>query len=350
MDKTKVGVLGATGAVGQFFVKMLSDHPMFELTSLAASERSAGMKYLDAVGWALGGDPPEVAREMRISKVEFEEVSRDGIELVFSALPADEARNVEAEFARRGIPVFSNTKTFRLEPDVPLLIPEVNPEQLALIEIQRKRGWKSFIVTSPNCTTTILALALKPLHDLAGIKRMRAVSMNAISGAGLRGLGATEIYDNLIPFISGEEEKLERETKKIFGEVERGSVAPLEIDIFAACTRVPVLHGHTIAVFVEVEKEVNDEEVFEALSSFRGIPQEKGLPTAPEKPVVVRSEVNRPQPRLDRDEGGGMSTVVGRLSCRGKEVRMVVLGHNLVRGAAGNTILNAELAIAEGVL
>lgn len=354
MDKLRAALLGATGMVGQRFVKLLSDHPKIKLTVLAASSRSAGKRYGDAVHWCIEGDVPEEVAEMKVIKAGLEEVKReDNVDLVFSALPSEVARNVEPEFARAGIPVISDASAFRMEEDVPILIGEVNPDHLKLVEKQAKRGWRSFIVTSPNCTSNALILALKPLMDEFGIRSVIVSTMQALSGAGWTGVPSMAITDNVIPYIENEEEKVEREALKILGEFDGSKITPADLKISASCHRVNVLEGHLETVFVDLRSSADLREVIEAMRRFKGRPQELKLPTAPESPIIVRDEPDRPQPRLDRYAGGGMAVVVGRVRrdpVLENGVKFLVLGHNTIRGAAGNAVLNAELAIAEGYI
>ena len=354
MDKLRAALLGATGMVGQRFVKLLTGHRMFELTVLAASPRSAGKRYREAAHWCVEGDIPEEVADLRVVRVGLEEVrGEDDVDVVFSAIPSELAREVEPEFARAGIPVISDASAFRMEEDVPILIGEVNPDHLKLVKLQARRGWRSFIVTSPNCTTNELMIALKPLMDRFGIRRVIVSTMQALSGAGWTGVPSMAIADNVIPYIRNEEEKVEREALKILGRFDGSRIVPAELEISASCHRVNVLEGHLEAVFVELSKGADVEEVKEAMRKFRGRPQELGLPTAPENPIIVREEVDRPQPRLDRYAGGGMSIVVGRVrkdKALENGVKFLVLGHNTIRGAAGNAILNAELAVSEGYI
>ncbi len=334
--------------VGQRFVQLLAHHPWFEIAALAASERSVGMSYREACHWVVSGDMPAVVKEMVVQECEPDLACR----LVFSALPAEVAGPVEEEFAAAGYAVSSNARNHRLDPDVPLLVPEVNPDHLALVEIQqRRRGWKGFIVTNPNCSTAQLALALKPLWDRFGITALGVVTMQALSGAGYPGVPSLDILDNVIPYISGEEGKLEREPLKLLGRLEGEAVREAEMTISAQCHRVATREGHLEAVSVKLGQEASVEEVVESLRGFRGPLQDLGLPSAPERPIVVREENDRPQPRLDRDEGRGMSVVVGRVrECPVLDYKFVLLGHNTIRGAAGAAILNAELLMAQGYL
>ena len=341
-----VGVLGATGMVGQRFIELLGDHPDFEITALTASRRSAGKKYEDAVTWYMESKIPEVARDITVVDTDPAEVK--DVDIVFSALPADIAVNVEPKFAEAGMKVASNAAAMRMEPDVPLVIPEVNPEHLELIEVQRKnRGWDDgFIVTNPNCSTIALTLTLKPLYDEFDIERVYVSTMQAVSGAGYNGVPSMAIVDNLVPFIGGEEEKMESETLELLGDLDDGKLNPAPFGISTSCHRVAVVDGHTEAVFIEMADDFSIEEVEESFREFRGLPQKLDLFSAPATPVIVREEDNRPQPRMDRNAQRGMAVSVGRI--RKDEVfrnslKYVLVGHNTIRGAAGASILNAEL-------
>lgn len=338
MDKLRAYVIGATGLVGQRYVQLLAEHPWFELVGVAASERSAGKRYGD-INWVLETPLPEKAAELKIDKLDVDSVPK--VDVVFSALPSEVAAKVEPELARRGYLVVSNSSNMRLEPDIPLVIPEVNPRDLELLREQRKRGWSGGIIKKPNCSTTILDLPLKPILDEFGIVRLHVVTMQAVSGAGFSGVASMAILDNLIPYIRGEEEKIVNETKKIFRR---------DLEIYATTTRVPVVDGHTEVVYVDTERDFDIEGVLELMAKFRGLPQELGLPTAPEAPIIVTKNPDRPQPRLDRMAGNGMSVVVGRARKLGaRKLAFVVLGHNTIRGAAGNAILATELLIKLGL-
>jgi aspartate-semialdehyde dehydrogenase len=340
----KVGILGATGMVGQKFVQLLSNHPWFEITTLMASEKRIGKRYGEEVDWIVSSDVPKEVRDLEMVPMDPKYADAD---IVFSALPSDVARQVEPKFAKEGFVVASNASAFRMEEDVPLVIPEVNPDHLKLIDVQRKRrGWDGFIVTNPNCTAIMLTISLKPLMDF-GLRSVRVATMQALSGAGYPGVPSLAIVDNIIPFIKGEEEKVESEPLKILGRLENGRVIPAEIDISASCHRVPVIDGHLEAVWVKLDRNVDVEDVITAFESLKPL----DLPTSPDKVIVVRNEIDRPQPRLDRDTGKGMSVVVGRLKkVKENELRYLVLGHNTVRGAAGASILNAELMVKEGYI
>jgi len=345
-SKIPVVVLGATGAVGQRFVQLLSSHPWFEITALAASERSAGRRYAAACNWVIPGDPPPQVGEMVVQPLEPGLPAR----IVFSALPAAVARQVEPLFAQAGYGVCSNASAFRQEPGVPLLIPEINAGHVALIPAQQaEHGWQGFIVTSPNCTTTGIAISLKPLDERFGLRRVFATSMQAISGAGYPGVASLDILNNVVPYIGGEEEKIESETRLLLGHVVDGRRVPADIVISAQANRVPVLDGHTVCLSLGFERVPPVEEALAALADFRGPEVVRGLPSAPERPIIVRREPNRPQPRRDRNAGSGMAVTVGRVrECPLLDLRMVSVSHNTLRGAASGSILNAELLVAEG--
>lgn len=342
MAKIKAGVLGATGAVGQRFIEGLKDHPWFELSSLAASERSAGKRYSEAARWRLESEMPADIGEMTVVNVDPAEVEAD---VVFSALPADEARRVEPEFAAAGFAVASNASAYRMVEDVPLLIPECNAEHIDLIRVQReRRGWDGYLTTNPNCTTVMFTLPLKPLMRF-GIESVQVASMQAVSGAGYEGVPSMAILGNIIPYIAGEEEKVETEPQKILGTFDGERVVNAEFTVSASCHRVPVMDGHTEAVWVKMRDDPTPEEVKKAMEQFD--PGLGDLPTSPERALIIKEEVDRPQPRLDRNRGRGMAVSVGRIR---SGIRFVCMGHNTVRGAAGASILNAELLVKKGLL
>lgn len=347
--KIRVGILGATGMVGQRFVQLLESHPHFEVAALAASARSEGKTYAEACAWRLPSEMPARARDL---KVVAPEPPLD-CELVFSSLPGEMARETEGAFVRAGYAVISNSSAYRMDEDVPLLIPEVNHEHLALLEKQgtRKGAGRGFIVTNPNCSTIMLALALAPLHARFHVEAVAATTLQALSGAGYPGVASLDVLDNVLPYIASEEEKIESETVKILGQLKAGRIEAAPIEVSAQCHRVNVSDGHLAAVRVKLKETAALEEVREALASYTSLPQELGLHSAPERPVIVRDEPDRPQPRLDRDAGGGMSVTVGRiLPDRVLDYRFVALSHNTIRGAAGAAILNAELLLATGRL
>jgi aspartate-semialdehyde dehydrogenase len=348
-NRLRVGILGATGMVGQRFVQLLANHPDFVVTELAASDRSQGRPYGEACTWRLVGDMPEFVKSM-VVKAPMPPLDCD---VVLSSLPSDVARASEESFARAGYPVISNASSFRMDADVPLLIPEINADHLDVLpRQQKKRGFgNGYIVTNPNCSTIIMALALAPLHERFGIEAVVATTLQAISGAGYPGVPSLDVVDNVLPFIDGEEGKMECETRKILGRFAGNIFEDAPFAVSAQCHRVNVADGHTVAVRVKLAKRASIEEVREALKGYRSIPQELRLHTAPERPIIVRDEADRPQPRMDRDAGGGMSVTVGRLfPDRVLDYRFVVLGHNTIRGAAGAAILNAELLQARGLL
>lgn len=339
----RVGILGATGMVGQRFLQLLDGHPQFTVTALAASDRSEGKPYLEACAWRLPGDAPRAARTLVVQAPE----PPLPCDLVFSSLPGDVAGSVETRFAEAGYPVISNSSSHRMDERVPLLIPEVNPEHLALLD-GRRHG---FIATNPNCSTVMLALALAPLAARFGVEAVVATTLQALSGAGYPGVASLDITDNVLPFIPSEEEKIERETRKILGRLTNGSVAPAGFAVSAQCHRVNVTDGHLAAVRVKLARPADPGELRDAFASFSALPQDLRLPSAPDRPILVRDEPDRPQPRLDRDAGRGMSVTVGRIA-RDPVLghRFVVLSHNTIRGAAGAAILNAELLLAKGYL
>jgi len=346
--RRRVAVLGATGAVGQAFIRLLSRHPWFELAELAASERSAGKRYGDAARW-LGGELPAEIASMPVLPCDPSAVTS---ELVFSALDSSVAGEAETAFARAGHTVVSNAKNHRMDADVPLVIAEVNPEHMALLDVQRaQRGWPGAIVTNGNCSTIALVSAVAPLHRAFGIKRMVVVTMQALSGAGYPGVPSLDALGNVIPFIRDEEEKIEEETGKFLGTLDGSAIRRAHTVVAAQTNRVPVENGHTVCVSMELEQRATPDQAREALRSWRGADLARGLPTSPERPVILRDEPDRPQPRRDVDAGHGMSTVVGRV--RQDPVlglRMVAMAHNVVRGAAGAAVQNAELLVATGRL
>ncbi|MEA1865003.1 MAG: aspartate-semialdehyde dehydrogenase [Euryarchaeota archaeon] len=341
METVNVGVLGATGAVGQRFIEALADHPYFELTALAASERSAGKPYARAANWRLASALPDDIGKETVISMKPEEVEAD---IVFSALPADVAQTVEPAFARAGVTVASNASAFRQEPDVPLIIPEVNSDHLELLDIQReKRNWDGAIVTNPNCSVIMLAVSLKPLVQF-GIEDVKVATMQAVSGAGYDGVSSMAILDNVVPYIGGEEEKVENEAQKLLGTFDGSSIVNAPFDVSASCHRVPVLDGHTEAVWIQLADDPTPAEVRDAFLNFD---PRLDLPTEPEHVIIVHDEPDRPQPRLDRDRGGGMSVSVGRIR---EGIRYIAMGHNTVRGAAGASVLNAEFMLSQGLL
>nr|WP_290665677.1 aspartate-semialdehyde dehydrogenase [Ardenticatena sp.] len=347
MAKIPVAVLGATGLVGQRLVRRLVDHPWFEIVALTGSERSQGKRYADVVRWRLPGDPPAAVAEMVVQPSDPAHVPA---RLVFSALPSSIAAEIEAAFARAGALVSSNARNYRMDSDVPLVLPEVNPDHLALLHVQRKRrDWTGGIVTNANCVAIPLTLALKPLHDAFGVERVFVVTMQAISGAGYPGVASLDIVDNVIPFISGEEPKIESEPLKMLGTLHDDAVTQAPIAISAQANRVATRDGHMLCVSVGLKRQATPAEVADVLRAYRGMPQELALPSAASAPIVVRDEDDRPQPVRDRDAAGGMAITVGRIrECPLFDVKFVVLGHNTERGAAAAALLNGELLKAEG--
>jgi aspartate-semialdehyde dehydrogenase len=338
--RIEVGVLGATGMVGQHFIKFLQNHPWFELTWLGASDRSAGKLYRDAADWRLGGETPANVATRRVE----ESKPGNAPQLVFSAMDASVATEIERAFAEAGHTVVSNSRNHRMEPDVPLLVPEVNPEHLAVLPTQQRlRGWKGAIVTNPNCSTIVLTMALAPLRQF-GIQKVLATTMQALSGAGYPGVSSIDSTANVVPYIGGEEEKMQMETQKILGGLRAGQFEPLAAQVSAACNRVPVLDGHLVAISVELASKPSIDEIRHALESFRGLPQERELPSAPKQPVHYMPHQDRPQPRRDAERENGMAVFTGRLrECPVLGYKFVALGHNTIRGAAGAAVLNAEL-------
>jgi aspartate-semialdehyde dehydrogenase len=348
MKKLEVGILGATGAVGQRFVSLLEHHPWFEVAWLGASERSAGKKYGEACNWRLRDPMPRAAREMPVHECK----PGRSPHLIFSSLDSKIAGEVEKEFAHAGHVVVSNSSNHRMDADVPLLVPEVNPDHLALVRAQRKeRGWKGMIVTNPNCTTVGLVLSLAPLERAFGLEKVMMTSMQAVSGAGYPGLPTLDIFGNVIPYIGGEEEKVERETRKLLGKLADGKVQMGEFVVSAHCNRVLVEDGHTDSVSVSLKSNAALEDLIDAWTKFRARPQELHLPSAPKHPLVVREERDRPQVKFDLMAENGMAAVIGRARpCPVLQFKYTVLSHNTIRGAAGAALLNAELMKAEGYL
>jgi aspartate-semialdehyde dehydrogenase len=345
--RIEVGVLGATGMVGQQFINQLAGHPWFDLKWLAASERSSGKRYADAAPWRLDTPIPEGIGDRAVEPA----TPGVGPRLVFSALDAGVAGELERAFADAGHLVVSNARNHRMDPTVPLLVPEVNAEHLVLLRAQAKlRGGQGAIVTNPNCSTVVLTMALAPLRPF-GLRSCLVSTMQAVSGAGYPGVASLDILGNVIPFIPGEEEKIESETRKILGSVAGDAVEMHPVAVSAHTNRVPVVDGHTETVAVALEKKTSVAELRAAFDGFTGAPQRLRLPTAPERPILYMDEPNRPQPRFDAGRGRGMTVSVGRLRpCPVLGWKFVALGHNTVRGAAGAAVLNAELMQAEGLL
>ncbi len=342
--KKKVAVLGATGMMGQTFVRLLSHHPWFQISAISASDKNVGKSYPFRGKFGEGSD---ALGDLQL--VEPKPKAVGDSDIIFSALPTEAAGPIEEEFARAGFPVFSNASWHRMDPDVPLLNPEVNGDHCSLVEEQRhRRKWDGFIITNPNCTTAILTLSLKPLMDQFGLDTVIVSSMQAISGAGYPGVASFDILQNVIPFIANEEEKVEREANKILGSSDK----PAKITVSASCHRVPTVHGHLEAVFAKTSSPASPGEASKAMSEFKSTPQKLKLPMAPASPIIVRDEEDRPQPRLDVEEGDGMTVTVGRVRQDSalQGLKYVVLGHNLIRGGAGCSILNAELALSRKMI
>jgi len=348
MKKLEVGILGATGMVGQRLASMLEHHPWFELKWLGASDRSAGRRYSEACNWRLRDAMPAGVRETIVNDC----VPGNAPQLLFASLDGKVAGEVEGAFARAGHVVVSNSSHYRMVQDVPLVIPEVNPGHLALVRTQRKnQGWSGMIVTNPNCTTIGLVMSLAPLASSFGLEKVIMTSMQAVSGAGYPGVPTLDIMGNVVPYIGGEEEKVERETQKLLGTLTDGRVEPGDFAVSAHCNRVMVEDGHTETVSVALRNRATLDDLIAAWRDFRPAPEIASLPSAPGRPVVVREEADRPQPRFDLNAEHGMAAVVGRLRpCPVLDYKYVVLSHNTIRGAAGAALLNAELMKAEGYL
>jgi aspartate-semialdehyde dehydrogenase len=347
--KFRVGILGATGVVGQRFIQLLDGHPQFAVTALAASGRSQGKTYEEACTWRLPGEMPEWVRHVDVGAP----APPLDCDFVFSSLPGEIAAQAEEDFARSGYPVITNSSSHRMSADVPLMIPEVNPEHVALIDVQRKkRGFdRGFIVTNPNCSAIAIVLALAPLHAQFGITACVVTTMQALSGAGYPGVPSLDATDNVIPCIGGEDEKVEAETVKLLGTFQKDTIANAAIQVSAQCNRVNVTDGHMASIRVKLARTASLTDIREAWASFTALPQQLQLHSAPRRPVIVRDERDRPQPRLDRDAGHGMTVTVGRIMPDSVfDYRFVALGHNTIRGAAGAAILNAELLAAKGYL
>jgi len=351
--KKKVAIIGVTGAVGQEFVLSLEDHPWFEVTQIAASERSAGKNYVDAIRdpdseiikWEVGGEIPEYIKGMTVKKID--EINVAELDLIFSAVESNAARDIETKFAK-DIPVISTSSAYRYEDDVPILIPGINDEQAELLEVQKKnRDWKGWVAPLPNCTTTGLAITMKPLYEKYGAKKVMMTSMQAISGGGRSpGVSAMDVTDNIIPYIPKEENKVRIETKKILGKLKDGKIEPADIRVSCTCTRVPVIDGHTESVFVETEKEVDPKNAKETYEQYNKEISVVGLPSAPKDYYAVHEDPTRPQPRIERQVGGGMTTTIGRLE---KEelfdhgLKYMLFSHNKKMGSAKGAVLLAEM-------
>ena len=345
-ERIPVTILGATGAVGQRFVQLLAEHPWFEIAGLVASERSAGQSYADACRWVLDAPMPAGVRDLRVLPIDAKLPGR----LIFSALPGDLAGPIEEQLADAGYAVCSNASAHRMDADVPLVVPEVNPDHVELIAAQRRRRrCEGFIATNPNCSATILVMALAPLFREFGLRRLHVVTLQALSGAGYPGVPSLDIIDNVLPYIVGEESKVQTEPQKLLGQYVDGRIEPASFACSAQCNRVPVLEGHMLCVSTELARPTGLDEVKAAWRNFRGEPQARRLPSAPEVPILVTDEPDRPQHRKDRGAGAGMAVTVGRVGeCPVLGLKFVVLGHNTLRGAAGGSLELAELLVDRG--
>lgn len=348
MKQIEVGVLGATGMVGQNFIKFLQGHPWFKLTWAGASDRSAGKKYKDATNWRLDGGMPAGVAELDVRECA---PHAGAPKLMFSATDASVATEIEQAFASKGHIVVSNSRNHRMDPDVPLLVPEINPGHLSLIAKQKsERKWPGIIVTNPNCSTIVLTMALAPLKPF-GIERVIVTTLQALSGAGYPGVASMDINANVIPYIGGEEEKMQQETQKILGDMKNGALVDLPVKVSAQCNRVPVVDGHMTCVSVELREKPGLARIREAFDKYTSLPQQRKLPSAPPHPVIYMEQQDRPQPRRDVEREKGMAVFVGRLrECPVFDYKFLACGHNTVRGAAGAAVLNAELMASEGLL
>lgn len=345
-----VAVLGATGSVGQRFVSLLDEHPWFKVVALTGSERTSGKIYSEGCSWVLNKPMPNNVSGIRLGLSDYTKLN--GAAICFSALPSEEAKEIEPQLAKAGLIVCSNASSFRHEPDVPLLLPEVNPEHIQLIRKQRKvRNWSGAILTNPNCTSTGMTVSLKALDDVVGVKRVFAVSLQALSGAGYPGVSSLDIIDNVIPFINGEETKVESEPNKMMGTLIDGEIKNAGIAISAHTNRVGVVDGHIVVLSVELKHDISEKKAIEIFSNYSVPIISANLPSTPTPVMVYRNESNRPQPRLDRNIGKGMTTVIGRVR---KDpiftIKYVTLSHNTIRGAAGGSIYNAELFVEQGLI
>ena len=349
MNKIPVAILGATGIVGQRFIELLADHPWFEITALVGSERSAGRTFEDACNWVINGDPPKSLLDKKVLSLDDDLPCQ----IAFSALPTTIAKDIEAKLASQGKVICSNASAYRQHPNVPVIIPEVNGNHIKLIEKQKEAcGWDGYIITSPNCTTTNVVMPLAPINKKFKINKLAVVSMQAISGAGHPGIPYLDIYDNVIPFISGEEEKVENESRLLLGTLQGVEQKPSSMVISAQTNRVNVSHGHTVCLSIGFEKAPTVTEAIEIMRDYKGPEIAQNLPSSPKRNVIqVREEENRPQPRRDREIDNGMVCTVGRVRpCPILDIKMVSVAHNAIRGAAGGSVLNAEMLVKAGYL
>lgn len=352
-QKIKVGVLGATGTVGQRFMQLLHNHQWFDVVALAASSRSAGKLYSDAVNWRQDAPIPDTMANITVSETNSEAPDFSDVKIVFSGLDSAYANEVEEDFAKKGVAVFSNAKCHRMDPDVPILIPTVNMQHLDIIDKQKQlRGYDTgFIVTNANCSTTAMTVGLKPIAEKFGIETVVVSTMQAISGAGYPGLSGVDILDNVVPLIGGEEQKMEKESLKVLGTVQDGRFVESDMTVSAMCNRVHVLDGHTECLSIKLKKPATPEEVIHAIKTYPSVTKDLGLPSAPAHDVFYNPAPDRPQPRMDRMLGNGFTVTIGRVrECNIFDIRLVVFGHNSILGAAGGSILNAELCVVKGLI
>ena len=347
MEKINVGIIGATGMVGQRFIAFLENHPFFQIKMLAASKKSAGRKYADVCDWSLESSMPKNIADLVVLDCEIEKIKKNNVNIIFSALPGNLAGDIEVKCAEAGFIVCSNASAHRMEKDIPLVIGEVNPEHLEIIEMQKKkRGWNGAIITNPNCSVIQLALSLKPLDDAFGVEKIIVTTMQALSGAGKGGVASFDILDNIIPYIDGEEEKIETEVQKIMGVFSNKKIKNHKLKVSSSANRINVLDGHTECIFCKFKKQPkNIEEVKNIFRNFKGIPQKINLPSAPKNPIFLTENNFRPQPRYDRNRENGMAITVGRIRKDDvlEGIKYICVGHNAIRGAVGASVLNAEL-------
>lgn len=352
MNKINIAILGATGLVGQQFINILTDHPFFSIRVLTASEKNSGKLYKDAVNWKAGNMIPEPIHLKKIDKFSISLFKKKKIKIVFSALPSSIALEYETELRNNGFYVFSNASTFRMDKDVPIIIPEVNPDHLQLIELQKKK-YSGFILTNPNCSTTGIVSVLKPLMDF-GLESVYISTYQSISGGGLNGVSSFDILNNIIPFIANEEQKIEVESKKILSTISGDVLKTPDFKIISNCCRVPILYSHLISMIINLEEDVSKEIIEKKLSGFSNIPKELKLYSAPKTPLMILQERDRPQPSIDfpipYDKKSGMVIKLGRLEKIGKTLKLFILFNNTIRGAAGTSVLNAELALKSGLI
>ncbi|MCP2604464.1 aspartate-semialdehyde dehydrogenase, partial [Candidatus Aminicenantes bacterium AC-708-M15] len=340
--------MGCTGLVGQQFIKMLSNHPYFEISCLTASSNSEGKKYNEVVNWMLKGEIPNIVKNLIIEKTSIETFIKNNIKIVFSALPSSVAKDIEIELRNNGLYIFSNASAHRMNEEIPIIIPEINPEHFELAEKQKNK-YGGFVITNSNCTTSGFVMALKPILNLK-LKSAIITTYQSISGAGRKGIPAMSIFGNVIPYIKDEEEKIERETKKILGQLVNGKIKEKEIEVIANCARVPVPFGHLECITLEFEREINESLFIKNLINFKGEPQKLRLPSAPERPIILINEKDRPQPIFDIHTEKGMAVVIGRIRRKNNKISFFLHVNNLVRGAAGTSVLNAEYALKKEII